>query len=60
MPYEVESDLEGLWAEVENDRCRPYLRGKSVAMVGRGLAELTAARELSRRGVKVTILEARD
>jgi monoamine oxidase len=60
MPYEVESELEGLWAEVENDRCRPYLRGKSVAVVGGGLAGLMAARELSRRGIKVTIFEARD
>ncbi|MBI2833407.1 MAG: FAD-dependent oxidoreductase [Acidobacteria bacterium] len=36
------------------------LKGTSVAVIGAGLAGLTAARELQQRGAKVTVFEARD
>jgi monoamine oxidase len=36
------------------------MRGTSVLVAGAGLAGLTAARELSRRGATVTVIEARD
>ncbi len=37
-----------------------YLRGRTVVVVGAGLAGLTAAVELSRDGATVTVIEARD
>ncbi|MBX3349154.1 MAG: FAD-dependent oxidoreductase, partial [Nitrospira sp.] len=39
---------------------RTALRGMSVIVAGAGLAGLTAAFELQRRGARVTVLEARD
>ncbi len=36
------------------------LRGTSVIVAGAGLAGLTAAFELQRRGARVTVVEARD
>ncbi|HMZ53378.1 MAG TPA: NAD(P)/FAD-dependent oxidoreductase [Nitrospira sp.] len=39
---------------------RASLRGTSVIVAGAGLAGLTAAYELSRRGARVTVVEARD
>jgi len=39
---------------------RKALHGQSVAVVGAGLAGLTAAVELSRHGASITVLEARD
>lgn len=41
-------------------RSRPSLRGASVIVAGAGLAGLTAAVELQRRGARVTMVEARD
>jgi monoamine oxidase len=41
-------------------RVSQELRGVRVAVVGAGLAGLSAARELSRRGADVRVLEARD
>ncbi|HNV25458.1 MAG TPA: NAD(P)/FAD-dependent oxidoreductase [Nitrospira sp.] len=41
-------------------RSRPSLRGASVIVAGAGLAGLTAACELQRRGARVTVVEARD
>lgn len=38
----------------------PSLRGMSVIVAGAGLAGLTAAYELQRRGAQVTVVEARD
>ena len=38
----------------------PSLRGMSVIVAGAGLAGLTAAYELQRRGARVTVVEARD
>lgn len=38
----------------------PSLRGMSVIVAGAGLAGLTAAFELQRRGARVTVVEARD
>jgi monoamine oxidase len=60
MPYESEFELEDLLAEPETDNCDQRLKGTSVAVVGGGLAGLMAARELARRGIKVTLFEARD
>jgi monoamine oxidase len=50
MPFESESEL----------GCDLRLKATSVAVVGGGLAGLMAARELARRGVKVTLFEARN
>jgi len=47
-------------AKPETDNCDLRLKMTSVAIVGGGLAGLMAARELARRGVKVTLFEARD
>ena len=41
-------------------RSSPSLRGASVIVAGAGLAGLTAAFELQRRGARVTVVEARD
>jgi monoamine oxidase len=58
MPYESESELENLLAKPDN--CDLRLKMTSVAIVGGGFAGLMAARELARRGVKVTLFEARE
>ena len=51
--------MEELFGELESDPCDQRLKGIRVAVVGGGLAGLRAARELGRRGIKVTVFEAR-
>jgi glycine/D-amino acid oxidase-like deaminating enzyme len=54
--------LSSLWLDTSEGRPRPALAedtGVDVCVVGAGIAGLSAAFELSRRGASVAVLEAR-